>query len=292
MPEFLGIDVQSIIVTICLPWMIYFYIVGMRHFFINLNTSRNLLDDDEDKEYEEDDDQQTEQTEQSKIKYYEEKYLDEFRAMKDSPVSLTEEELLSLKNSIVVEYTPVGNVAMFYDHKRETFGYYSDTTIPYRFLEVVGRKYVLANCCKNLFVDMNEELKQYAEKKLDQEKEKEEKEKEEKEKEEKEEISSPETAPVKETKKNVFAKFKSYNNNNTKSSVSVPAKETPKIVPENETTESKNDFILKDRANRYTCEGRFSNFVVLQKVDKKITNKRLNMTYADFKKTLVAKSIA
>jgi len=295
MPEFLGIDVQSIIVTICLPWMIYLYIVGMHHFFINLNTSRNILDcdSDEDEEDEEDDDQQSEQieqSEQSKIKYYEEKYMDEFRAMKDSPVSFMEEELLSLKNSIVVEYTPVGNVAMFYDSKRETFGYYSDTTIPYRFLEVVGRKYVLANCCKHLFVDMNEELKQYAEKKLDQEKEKEEKEKEEKE--EKEEISSPETAPVKETKKNVFAKFKSYNNNNTKSSVSVPAKEMPKIVPENETTESKNDFILKDRANRYTCEGRFSNFAVLQKVDKKITNKKLNMTYADFKKTLVAKSIA
>ena len=295
MPEFLGIDVQSIIVTICLPWIIYFYIVGMRHFFINLNTSRNILDGDSDEEDEEDDDQQTEQTEQKeqteqpKIKYYEEKYLDEFRAMKDSPVSLTEEELLSLKNSIVVEYTPVGNVAMFYDHTRETFGYYSDTTIPYRFLEVVGRKYVLTNCCKNLFVDMNEELKQYAENKLNQEKEKEEdKEEKENKPEEQDTSSAPAKAPTKETtntKKNVFAKFKSYNNNNTKSSVSVPAKEMPKIIPENETTESKNDFILKDRANRYTCEGRFSNFAVLQKVDKKITNKRLNMTYADFKKS-------
>ena len=299
MPEFLGIDVQSIIVTICLPWMIYLYIVGMHHFFINLNTSRNMLDDDEGDEDEDEDDDEVnddQKTEQSKIKYYEEKYLDEFRAMKDSPVSLTEEELLSLKNSIVVEYTPVGNVAMFYDSKRETFGYYSDTTIPYRFLEVVGRKYVLANCCKNLFVDMNEELKQYAEKKLNQEKEKEE-DKEEKENKPEEQDTSSATvkAPTKETtntKKNVFAKFKSYNNNNTKSSVSVPAKEMQKIVPENETTESKNDFILKDRANRYTCEGRFSNFAVLQKVDKKITNKRLNMTYADFKKNQTIKITA
>ena len=290
MTEFFRIDVQSIVVTLCLPWMIYFYVVGMRHFFINLHTSRNLLDDDEGDDEDDNEGNDEQKTEEPKIKYYEEKYLDEFRAMKDSPVSLTEEELLSLKNSIVVEYTPVGNVAMFYDHKRETFGYYSDTTIPYRFLEVVGRKYVIANCCKNIFIDMNEELKQYAEnkqKKLEQEKEKEEKETE-----EHDTSSATAKAPVKEitnTKKNVFAKFKSYNNNNTKSSVSVPAKEMPKIVPENETPESKNDFILKDRANRYTCEGRFSNFAVLQKVDKKITNKRLNMTYADFKKNQTMK---
>ena len=66
-------------------------------------------------------------------------------------------------------------------------------------------------------------------------------------------------------------------NNNTKLSVSAPQKNIPTDVKNN------ND-VLKDNANRYTCEGRFSNFQILKKVDKKIVDKRLAMTFADFKK--------
>ena len=42
--------------------------------------------------------------------------------------------------------------------------------------------------------------------------------------------------------------------------------------------------LLKENANRYTWEGRISNFVPLKKIDKKIMNKQLAMTYAEFKK--------
>jgi len=234
---------------------------------ININRNRNILDPDEEDDI--GDDTNTNTNTNTNTKYYQDKYLDEFRNMKDRAVSLTEEELQSLKHSLVVEYTPVGNVAMFYDHKRESFTYYSDTTIPYRFLEVVGRKYVLTNNCKSIFVDMSEELKEYEEK-IQKQKEREEKEKEKEEKQ----------VQVQPIKKNVFAKFKSYNNNNTKSSVSTPAKEMQKIVEENK----ENDVILKEKSNRYTCEGRFSNFAILKKVDKKVTNKRLAMTFAEFKK--------
>lgn len=49
--------------------------------------------------------------------------------------------------------------------------------------------------------------------------------------------------------------------------------------------------ILKDKSNRYTCEGRFSNFAVLKKVDKKTLDKRLTMTFAEFKKMQQNKQI-
>ena len=46
-----------------------------------------------------------------------------------------------LQGCYIIEKTPQGNVLMIYDKDRESFKYYSDSTIPYRYLEVVGRKY-------------------------------------------------------------------------------------------------------------------------------------------------------
>ena len=42
--------------------------------------------------------------------------------------------------------------------------------------------------------------------------------------------------------------------------------------------------LLKENANRYTWEGRLTNFCPLKKIDKKLLDKKLAMTYADFKK--------
>ena len=69
------------------------------------------------------------------------------------------QRLQKLKNNYVIEHTPLGNVMMIYDIECETFKYYSDNTIPYRYLEVVGRKYVKQFGCRPLFIDMEEELK-------------------------------------------------------------------------------------------------------------------------------------
>jgi hypothetical protein len=253
---------EIFIYSLFFPWLIYLYLFVV-HYFIH----RTSLDNDSESES----DLESESESEKKIKpLYEEKYLTEFREMDSGDISLTEEQLVQLKNSIVMECTPVGNVAMFYEHKRETFSYYSDSVIPYRFLEVVGRKYVIMNKCKHIFVDMAEELKKCEDKKLALASEKE--------KETLELLSTPLPQPLHEPKKkDVFAKFKSYNNNNTKSSVSAPQKNIPTDVKNN------ND-VLKDNANRYTCEGRFSNFQILKKVDKKIVDKRLAMTFADFKK--------
>ena len=42
--------------------------------------------------------------------------------------------------------------------------------------------------------------------------------------------------------------------------------------------------LLKENANRYTWEGRLTNFCPLKKIDRKVIDKKLAMTYAEFKK--------
>jgi Ni,Fe-hydrogenase I large subunit len=201
---------------------------------------------------------------------YEDKYLDKFNKQPSS--SLTEDELSRLKNNILMETTPLGNVIFFYDSSKEAFIFYSDATMPYRYLESIGRKYVTIYKCKQIFVDMNEELKQAEEKKN-----------------KKLESLSIENNKVKSTtntevtKKDVFAKFKTYNNNITKEVVAAPSKNTgSKNISKNDN----DNVLLKENANRYTYEGKLANFNILKKIDKKQIDKRLAMSWADYKKQI------
>ena len=183
-----------------------------------------------------------------------------------------------LKNCYIIEKTPNGNVIMIYDKERETFKYYSDINIPYKYLEVVGRKYVKSFDCRPIFVDIEEELRLFEEK-LDKEELKKEEDK----------IKADEIAKNKQPnsevkKKNVFAQFKSYNKDaGGKISMAPPPKNS---IPNSSVTQNKKTgkIILKERANRYTCEGKFTNFNFLQKVDRKIFNKKLGLSFSDFKK--------
>ena len=61
----------------------------------------------------------------------------------DARIWTLNKRLSMLKNNIIMEKTPLGNVVMFYNHTRTSFEYYSDSTIPYRYLETVARKYVV-----------------------------------------------------------------------------------------------------------------------------------------------------
>ena len=211
------------------------------------------------------------------------------------------ERLDKMKNNFIIEKTPLGNIVMIYNNIRGTFDYYSDSNIPYRFLETVGRKYVLTFNCRPIFIDMEEELKLYELKlKEKEEKEKEEKEKEinenEKENEKEKEINENENEKKKvktkeEKKKNVFAKFKSYNREAGSGKVNTAAPPKNSIPNTKITDDSKKNekMILKENANRYTCEGRFSNFNILQKVDRKKVDKKYSTTFADFKKMQMEK---
>ena len=163
--------------------------------------------------------------------------------------NIINKKLDKCKNAYVFEYTPLGNVCMRYNNDKKSFEYFSNNTIPYRYLESVGRKYVTTYWCKPIFVNIEEEIKKAEEKnKEDKEKKK------------------------KDNPKKMFAQLKSYkeinNQKNNKSQI-------------HDVTKTQ---LVKENANRYTCEGRLTNFCPLKKIDKKILDKKLAMTYADFKK--------
>lgn len=183
-----------------------------------------------------------------------------------------------LNNCYIIEKTPIGNVLMIYKKDSESFQYYSDCNIPYRYLEVVGRKYIKFFNCRPIFVDMEEELKLFEEKW-----EKEQESKKIKEEQEEKRKADKNQQPI-QAKKNVFAKFKSYNKDaGGKISMAAPPKNSIPNKTVNETKENEK-ILLKERANRYTYEGKFVNFNFLQKIERKMFNKRLGLSFADFKK--------
>jgi hypothetical protein len=188
-----------------------------------------------------------------------------------------------LMNSYVMEKTPLGNVAMRYNNSRGTFEYYADNTIPYRLLEVVARKYVITYNCKSLYVNMEDELKKYEEKMEVLKKEQEEK------------LAKQKEEIEKNGYKNVFAKFKSYNNNNTTSAKSAAAQKTNNMpIPaglqnlakqvHSEQSEAEKKHLLKENANRYSCEGHFSGFNILKRIDRKVVDKKYALSFSEFKK--------
>jgi DNA repair exonuclease SbcCD ATPase subunit len=187
-----------------------------------------------------------------------------------------------LNNCYVIEQTPLGNVMMIYDKEKNSFKYYSDNTIPYRYLEPVARKYVKFFNCRPIFVDMEEELKN-AEEKWEREKEAKEKELNEKE--------AKEVNEKVEQKKSVFAKFKSYNKEAGSGRVNV-APPPKNSIPNRVLTDAqeKEKILLKEKANRYTYEGKLVNFSFIKKVDRKIVDKKYSMSFADFKKNVLQKS--
>jgi len=202
------------------------------------------------------------------------------QAEEEAKQSIIHKRLNKLSNCYVIEKTPNGNVIMIYQKDRESFKYYSDHNIPYRYLEVVGRKYVKFFNCRPIFIDMEEELRLFEER-WDKEQELKKIKEEEKKKAEEEAVKN--NKPV-ETKKNVFAKFKSYNKDaGGKINMAAPPKNS---IPNKSVTETKEDekILLKERANRYTYEGKFANFNFLQKIERKVFNKKLGLTFADFKK--------
>lgn len=235
------------------------------------------------KEVQMEEEQKEEKKEKLVIKF-EDKYLDRMKAAEEK--ELTVERLDSLKDSFVIENTPQGNVVMFWDNKRDTFAYYADHLIPYRFLEVVGRKYVLMNDCKKLFVNMDEEIKA-AEKRLEEKKQKEEDLKQEEQKRLDDPKSANTVVNVDKPKKDVFAKLKSYNRDNSIKSATVALNpKKPSNFSKNTAVNTKveEDMILKENANRYSYQGKLVNFSFLKKVDRKTVDKNYAMSFAEFKK--------
>ena len=84
---------------------------------------------------------------------YEKKYIEKFRSLNEVDVYPE-----SIKHVFVVDYTPYGNVFMMYSEEKEAFLYYTDNTMPYRFLEAVAQKYAIQFNAKKLVVDTEQEI--------------------------------------------------------------------------------------------------------------------------------------
>ena len=246
---------------------------------------------------------------------YEKKYLQEYKNLvknienaenaentENAENATNKEELKkrNFKNSFLMEKTPLGNVALYYNQDRECFEYYTDHTIPYRYLETVGRKYVITFDCIELYIDMEEELQKQKE------------------------IIENQNAQIKEnptanpsqntrkndmeetSKKNVFAKLKNYNkssnpvqpnrsnheqNHTQKQEPNIPSStnqlKKPNHVLYPSSASSKQSFILKEKSNSYLCKGRFSNFNLLQPIKKEVVDKNYNMSFKDFKQRAI-----
>ena len=183
-------------------------------------------------------------------------------------------------NNYVSEMTPLGNVYMRYNNSKKSFEYYSNNTIPYRYLDTVGRKFVVTYFCKPLFVDIEEELKKALQKKTD------EKDKKALDKKELDKKAINENAI---NKKDVFAKMKSYNNSSNTNEMSKMDKRN--VLPPqfkanlpNVNIVNSDEMLLKEHANRYTWEGRLANMNLLKKIDRKVVDKTYTMSFADFKR--------
>lgn len=229
----------------------------------------------------------------SEIRDETKKEYDEFFSMKFSEEETREaakqhvldKKLEGFINNYVLEFTPQGNVYMRYNSSKKSFEYFSNNTIPYRYLEPVGRKYVITYFCKPLFIDIDDELKKAQQKKDDEEQLK-------KEKQDKKDELERDGNVIKE--KDIYAKLKSYNNDPTTAAImktknrqmgSMPL--PPQIqanLPNVNSSTAPEKMLLKENANRYTWEGRMSNFSLIKKVEKKHVDKNYEMSFADFKK--------
>lgn len=203
------------------------------------------------------------------------------------------ERLDGLKNNFIMEKTPLGNVIMYWNNSRESFEFYSDNTIPYRYLETVGRKYVKTFNCRQIYVDMEFELSEFERK----QKEKQEEDLKMKLLEDKKKMELEQNTSFNSTsgfeKKDVFAKFKNYNKESGTGKVNRGVAPPKNSIPNNNNMKKADEkVVLKENANRYTCEGRLANFSFLKKPDRKIIDKKYAMSFADYKKYTFEKGIA
>jgi hypothetical protein len=97
------------------------------------------------------------------------------------------------KDGSIHETTPAGDVILLYNKDNEQFQYYSNHEIPYRYLEVVVRKYVLSYNCIDLYTDIHQEYKKALQEYLENKR------------------IEQETIKEKDTTDDVFVQYKSYN---------------------------------------------------------------------------------
>ena len=211
-----------------------------------------------------------------------EKYLQEYDTLEER--KLNEIELGDLKNLYIEEKTPRGNVIMSYNNITGAFEYYSNSKdLPYSYLEVVGRSYVIKYLCKELLIDTKSEIdkaKKIKEKNkvegagigLDDKTANEINEVNKANK-----VNKANEANEANEKVNVFARFKNYNTDTKKESTKLQ-----KPGDSNENKES-NEVILLERSNHYVYKGKLEDYEKEHRNDEDSTEEFEHLDYNTFK---------
>jgi hypothetical protein len=161
-------------------------------------------------------------------------------------------KLDSYINNYVLEMTPLGNVYMRYNNNKKSFEYFSNNTIPYRYLEAVGRRYVMTFWCKPIFVNLADELVKAEQKQLEDKK------------------DQPNKSSI---VKQSFSSKNALQQTNTNTNTNTNTRLETNILP------NAGPCLLKENANRYTWEGRLSSLMLLKKAEKKAAT----LSFAEFK---------
>ena len=207
-------------------------------------------------------------------KDFEIKYINEYEEL--NVRDMESDELITFKDKFVHTKTPRGPITMCYDTTSDSFNYYADTkNIPYKYLETVGRFYVIEHDCKKIFIDYQKELtiatENYTAKILEQEK-----------------VLEKEKAG----KYNIFAKFKSYNieNSNINKNNSNINKNNSNINRDNSNINKNNSNIKisPEKSNSYIYKGKYSDYEEYCNINKtnlhNIDNEFEHLDYAAYKK--------
>lgn len=155
----------------------------------------------------------------------ENKYLNELKSLEDNDLKLEKncDELF-----VEESFESYGTIKMMYKLDEEKFVYYTEAPkhIPYFVLDALARKYVITHDCKNIYIDINEEVekkkKEAQEKKIQESK-------------SQEKIDDKKSPAI-----DVFATFKSYN-----------------II-------KKKDKLIKEKINVFKYGGAYSNICIKQ----------------------------
>jgi len=190
-----------------------------------------------------------------------------------------------LINNFVMEATPIGNVLMRYNAKNSAFEYFSDRSMPRRYLETVGRKYIITFGCPHLWIDTETEIRLATEKQKQELAKKKQLEKNTDEK-------TEQSKEVANKSKQIFAKFKSYNKPNTKKGgAGVPNKNinssSPFSFKISVKTDKTHEGIVQERSNCFIYVDKLSFFSPMQKIK---PHKKEAMTFAEFKAQFNKKS--
>ena len=186
---------------------------------------------------------------------YERKYLTELEQLEERV--LTDTDLNELKNKIVRENTPDGEIIMYYNNNTNSYFYYTDIrNVSYKILDAVARCYAVTYNVKQVCVNYKEVWEKSKTEALQQQ----EKDNEEKPKEKPEEKE--------ETKvKSVFANFKDYNRK-THSHTSIKRRRYR---------------ITTDESNTFKYCGKIDDYKTLEENQQNQQNQQI-LSFSEFKK--------